>query len=161
MMLLSQANTAELLGNAMHLKEINTKSKKPRLNLAEVTSGNANLGLLLIIFTTRVAKIIKATKNTLIESKLLNAEELSSVVDKLHGWEIKEAKLQSKWSFNNFIEAFGFMTKVALLAEAMNHHPNWSNVYASVTIELTTHDLGGVSIRDVQLAQAINKLEAK
>ena len=52
------------------------------------------------------------------------------------------------------------MTKVALLAEAMNHHPEWSNVYSKVKIELTTHDLGGLSNKDIELAQAINELQA-
>ena len=60
--------------------------------------------------------------------------------------------------FNSFVEAFGFMAQVALLAEARNHHPNWSNVYNRVSIDLTTHDLGGLSNLDVELAVAIDAL---
>lgn len=62
------------------------------------------------------------------------------------------------FSFANFVEAFGFMTKVALLAEKADHHPEWSNVYNRVHILLTTHDAGGVSQRDVDLATQINAL---
>ena len=57
-----------------------------------------------------------------------------------------------------FSEAFGWMTRVALLAEAMNHHPEWSNVYNRVEITLTTHDAGGLSLRDVHMAKKIDKL---
>ncbi|CAE21458.1 4a-hydroxytetrahydrobiopterin dehydratase (PCD) [Prochlorococcus marinus str. MIT 9313] len=90
---------------------------------------------------------------------LLTAEQLSSVAEKLPGWTLADQRLQRQWRFRNFVEAFGFMTRVALLAEAMNHHPEWSNVYATVTIELTTHDVNGLSDRDLKLAEAINLLE--
>ena len=66
--------------------------------------------------------------------------------------------LEREWRFHSFIEAFGFMTQVALLAECANHHPEWSNVNNRVTIRLTTHDLGGLSSRDAELAQAIDSL---
>ena len=66
--------------------------------------------------------------------------------------------LEREWRFHSFVEAFGFMTQVALLAERANHHPEWSNVYNRVTIRLTTHDLGGLSSRDAELAQAIDSL---
>ena len=68
-------------------------------------------------------------------------------------------KLRREWKFDNFVEAFGFMTRVAILAESMNHHPDWENVYSRVTILLTTHDEGGLTQRDVQLAIAINQLK--
>ena len=90
---------------------------------------------------------------------LLTAEQLSSVAEKLPGWTLADQRLRRQWRFRNFVEAFGFMTRVALLAEAMNQHPEWSNVYATVTIELTTHDVNGLSDRDVKLAEAINLLE--
>jgi 4a-hydroxytetrahydrobiopterin dehydratase len=61
-------------------------------------------------------------------------------------------------AFENFVEAWGFMSKVALLAETMNHHPEWSNVYGQVEIALTTHDAGGISSRDFELATRINAL---
>lgn len=90
---------------------------------------------------------------------LLTDEELSCLAEKLSGWSLTDQRLGRQWHFQNFVEAFGFMTRVALLAEAINHHPEWSNVYATVTIELTTHDLGGLSDRDFQLAEAINSLK--
>jgi 4a-hydroxytetrahydrobiopterin dehydratase len=62
------------------------------------------------------------------------------------------------FKFKDFSEAFGFMTRVALLAQAADHHPEWSNVYNKVTITLTTHDAGGLSVKDVELARAIDRL---
>ena len=73
-------------------------------------------------------------------------------------WTIANDGLEREWRFHSFVEAFGFMTQVALLAERANHHPEWSNVYNRVTIRLTTHDLGGLSSRDAELAQAIDSL---
>jgi len=66
--------------------------------------------------------------------------------------------LQRRFSFGDFSEAWGFMARVALLAEQQNHHPEWSNVWNQVDITLTTHDAGGLSARDVRLAQAIGAL---
>jgi 4a-hydroxytetrahydrobiopterin dehydratase len=83
------------------------------------------------------------------------------VEDKLNGladWELKEAKLHRQFIFGDFVEAFGFMIRVALLAEAANHHPEWSNVYNRVEIYLTTHDAGGITVRDFDLAKRINCL---
>ncbi|MDP6193559.1 MAG: 4a-hydroxytetrahydrobiopterin dehydratase [Prochlorococcus sp.] len=90
---------------------------------------------------------------------LLTPEEISLLADQLPGWTVLGSKLQRQWKFKNFVDAFGFMSRVALLAESMHHHPDWSNVYSRVTIELTTHDLGGLSDQDVQLAQEINLLQ--
>jgi 4a-hydroxytetrahydrobiopterin dehydratase len=74
-------------------------------------------------------------------------------------WEEKDNKLTRTFIFGNFIEAFSFMTKVALLAESMNHHPDWSNSYNMVKIELSSHDAGKiVTDRDRNLAAAIDKL---
>ncbi|KOF02452.1 pterin-4-alpha-carbinolamine dehydratase [Roseivirga seohaensis subsp. aquiponti] len=74
-------------------------------------------------------------------------------------WEEKNNKLVRKFEFDDFIEAFGFMTKVAICAEKINHHPNWSNVYNTVTIELTTHDAGNtVTEKDRELASKIDQL---
>lgn len=74
-------------------------------------------------------------------------------------WEEKDNKLVKEFSFNDFQEAFAFMTRVAFLAEAHNHHPNWSNVYNQVRIELTTHDAGNiVTEKDRKLAQEIDKI---
>ena len=63
--------------------------------------------------------------------------------------------------FTDFVEAFAFMSSVALVAEKMDHHPDWSNVYNRVIIDLWTHDVGGISSRDVQLAQKIEKIALK
>jgi len=74
-------------------------------------------------------------------------------------WQEKDNKLSRTIEFKDFVEAFGFMAKVAIIAEKMDHHPNWSNVYNRVTIELTTHDAGNiVTDNDRQLAEAIDGL---
>lgn len=74
-------------------------------------------------------------------------------------WKEADNKLTRTFEFNNFVEAFGFMTQVAIIAEKMNHHPNWSNVYNKVTIELTTHDAGNtVTEKDRKLASSIDEL---
>ena len=74
-------------------------------------------------------------------------------------WEEKDNKLVRTFEFKDFTAAFGFMTRVAIEAEKMNHHPNWSNVYNSVTIELTTHDAGNVvTDNDRKLAAIIDQL---
>jgi len=76
----------------------------------------------------------------------------------LAGWELVQGKLYRQFVFESFIQAFGFMSQVALLAETMNHHPEWSNVYNRVEIHLTTHDAEGISERDFTLATKINAL---
>ena len=74
-------------------------------------------------------------------------------------WKEINNSLQQSFEFKNFMEAFAFMTRVAFLAEAQGHHPNWSNVYNTVTIELTTHDKGNVvTEKDKKLAAAIDKI---
>jgi 4a-hydroxytetrahydrobiopterin dehydratase len=74
-------------------------------------------------------------------------------------WENKNQKLVRSFTFKDFSEAFAFITKVALLAEKMNHHPNWYNSYNKVTIELFTHDAeNSITEKDHKLAEAINKL---
>lgn len=74
-------------------------------------------------------------------------------------WQEKNNTLYQKFSFPNFIDAFSFMTKVAIIAEKMNHHPNWSNVYNTVEISLSTHDAGDVvTEKDYELAKAIDVL---
>ncbi len=77
-------------------------------------------------------------------------------------WQEKNNTLYKKFSFSNFIDAFAFMTKVAIVAEKMNHHPNWSNVYNTVEISLSTHDAGDiVTEKDYELAKAIDGLIAE
>ena len=88
----------------------------------------------------------------------LNESQRSDLASGLPHWSLEGETLRRDFQFRDFVEAFGFMTQVALLAEARNHHPNWSNVYNRVTIELTTHDLGGLSNLDRELAIAIDAL---
>lgn len=75
-----------------------------------------------------------------------------------HAWSINEEKLVREFKFPDFVIAFGFMTKVAMLAERANHHPEWSNVYNKVIVSLTTHEVAGLSDRDFELAQEVSKL---
>jgi 4a-hydroxytetrahydrobiopterin dehydratase len=89
----------------------------------------------------------------------LSETELKQVLTELSGWTVKDGKLHKAFAFKNFVEAFGFMSKVALHAEKMNHHPELANVYKNVTIDLTTHDAGGISERDVKLAKIIDSLQ--
>ncbi len=92
---------------------------------------------------------------------LLQNEEIKELAAKIPGWKITEKYIERNFTFVNFIEAFSFMAKVALLSEKYNHHPNWDNVYSNVHIKLTTHDLGGISSLDQVLATEINNLLEK
>ena len=89
---------------------------------------------------------------------LLQDGELNELVVKIPNWEIKSKHIQREFNFANFIEAFSFMTKIALICEKYNHHPNWENVYSKVIIKLNTHDLGGITNLDQTLASEINKI---
>jgi len=91
-----------------------------------------------------------------IKYKKLSGNELDEIVRHMKGWELKDEKLQKSFKFTNFVEAFGFMTRIALEAERMNHHPEWSNVYNNVTIKLSTHDAGGITDYDIKLAEIID-----
>ena len=73
-------------------------------------------------------------------------------------WSIVDGKLHRELRFPSFIEAFGFMTRAALVAQSMDHHPEWSNVYGTVVIDLTTHSAGGITENDLALANAIDEL---
>jgi 4a-hydroxytetrahydrobiopterin dehydratase len=89
----------------------------------------------------------------------LPAEAIEARLQQLVGWSVVNGKLHREFRFQDFVEAFGFMTKVALLAEAADHHPEWRNVYSSVVIDLVTHAAGNaISGRDIDLAQKINQL---
>jgi 4a-hydroxytetrahydrobiopterin dehydratase len=92
-------------------------------------------------------------------AKLADAE-VQERLAALPGWSLRSGKLFRELSFASFVEAFGFMSSVALVAERMDHHPEWSNVYARVVIELTTHDAGGITERDFELARKIEALYA-
>jgi len=91
--------------------------------------------------------------------KIISEKQLSDLLKtkNLH-WKITNHSIQKEFVFKNFIEAFGFMSRVAILAEKQNHHPEWSNVYNKVNITLTTHDASGVTEKDLELAIAIELL---
>lgn len=90
----------------------------------------------------------------------LNEAERAAALDRLGEWDFDDARdaLTRSFLFADFSEAFAFMTRVALLAEKGDHHPEWSNVWNRVDILLTTHDAGGLSARDVEMAAAIDNL---
>lgn len=92
----------------------------------------------------------------------LDAAERAKALLGLPGWHEVAGRdaIARSFRFKDFNEAFGFMTRVALSAEKMNHHPEWSNVYNRVEITLTTHDCGGLSERDVRLARAVEAAAA-
>jgi 4a-hydroxytetrahydrobiopterin dehydratase len=93
-------------------------------------------------------------------NKLLTADQTIALATELPEWALSNDKLMREFVFSDFNAAFGFMTRVALVAEAMGHHPEWSNVWNRVVIELTTHDLSGLSSLDVALAKRIEGLTA-
>ena len=88
----------------------------------------------------------------------LSEDELRLGLTELPGWTLADGKLQREFRFADFVTAFGFMTRCALVAERMNHHPEWSNVYGKVQVHLVTHDCQGVSRLDLQLAHAMGAL---
>lgn len=88
----------------------------------------------------------------------LTAKEIENLGAEVPQWRVEGEALYRELVFSDFVEAFGFMTKVALLAQAMNHHPDWNNVYKTVRIRLSTHDVGGLSELDFQLAEKIDDL---
>lgn len=90
----------------------------------------------------------------------LTDDERAASLGGLKDWTQVEGRdaLNKTFHFRDFNEAFGFMARVALVAERMNHHPEWSNVYKTVDVTLTTHDAGGLSVLDVKLAHAMNHI---
>ncbi len=89
----------------------------------------------------------------------LDAAQRAKALAELKGWthDAKRDAITKTFVFKNFVEAFGFMTQAALVAERMDHHPEWSNVYKTVNVLLTTHDAGGLTERDVKLARALDE----
>ena len=88
----------------------------------------------------------------------LSSEQISEELKNLPGWSVKEEKLHRDFEFGDFNEAFGFMTRAAMHIEKMNHHPEWFNVYNKLTVDLTTHDAGGITENDIGLAKILNSL---
>ena len=90
----------------------------------------------------------------------LSAAQIENELSNLDGWSLVEGRnaMSKSFVFANFVEAFGFMTKAALVAEKMDHHPEWSNVYKTVDVVLTTHSAGGITELDGKLAAHMDKL---
>lgn len=87
--------------------------------------------------------------------------EIAEALLKLPGWAVVNAKLHKQYAFPDFVHAFGFMATSAIAIERMNHHPEWFNVYGSVTVDLTTHDAGGISAKDFKLAALLDSFAGK
>ncbi|MGK7957558.1 MAG: 4a-hydroxytetrahydrobiopterin dehydratase [Crocosphaera sp.] len=113
-----------------------------------------------IIFFHDSSGVMAIVDNEMVMSNVnvLSADQLKNALTQLDGWTEKDGKLHRQFQFNSFVEAFGFMSSVALVAESMGHHPEWFNVYNRVTIDLTTHDAGGITNKDLQLAKKANEL---
>ena len=88
----------------------------------------------------------------------LSPEKISEELKNLSGWSIKDEKLHRDFEFETFNQTFGFMTRAAMEIEKMNHHPEWFNVYNRLTVDLMTHDSGGITQNDVELAKILNSL---
>ncbi|MBK5293413.1 MAG: 4a-hydroxytetrahydrobiopterin dehydratase [Acidobacteriia bacterium] len=88
----------------------------------------------------------------------LNEDQLQAALGELSGWSVVNGKLHREYKFPDFVHAFGFMATAAVAIEARNHHPEWSNVYNRVTVDLTTHDSGGITDKDVSLAHLLEGL---
>ena len=86
----------------------------------------------------------------------LSHEEITSRLASLDGWQLLDGKLHKEYRFATFIECFGFMTQIALVAEAMQHHPEWFNVYNRLVVDLRTHDVDGISELDFELARRMD-----
>lgn len=88
----------------------------------------------------------------------LSDAEIQTALSSRPGWTVVEGKLHREFKFQDFVQAFGFMTSAALVAESMNHHPEWFNVYSTVRVDLNTHDVGGISQLDFDLAEKMDAL---
>jgi 4a-hydroxytetrahydrobiopterin dehydratase len=93
----------------------------------------------------------------------LAPEALAAALATLPAWKaaVGRSAIVRTYTFADFNEAFGFMTRAALVAEKMDHHPEWSNVYRTVTVTLTTHDSGGVTVSDIALARAMDGIAGR
>lgn len=90
--------------------------------------------------------------------KALDQDRLAEAVAGLDGWTVVDGKLRKEYQFGDFVEAFSFMTAAALCAERKNHHPEWFNVYRTVRVDLMTHDAGGITELDLELAREMDAL---
>ena len=88
----------------------------------------------------------------------LSDEQIKERLKELQGWQLVNGKLHKEFQFKDFNQAFGFMTRAAIHAEKMDHHPEWFNVYNKLKVDLMTHDAGGITENDVKLAKILNSL---
>ena len=93
--------------------------------------------------------------------KKLTSDEIASALSVLPAWTVAHGKLHREYLFSDFIHAFGFMATAAIAIEKMNHHPEWSNVWNRVVVDLNSHDAGGITEKDVQLAKTLETLAEK
>lgn len=91
----------------------------------------------------------------------LSDEEINQALKARKGWSVKDGKLHNEYKFADFVHAFGFMATAAMRIERLDHHPEWCNVYNTVRVDLTTHDSGGISRKDFELAEILDELAAK
>ncbi|MEL6302278.1 MAG: 4a-hydroxytetrahydrobiopterin dehydratase [Pseudomonadota bacterium] len=87
----------------------------------------------------------------------MDEQDILTATAALDGWNVEAGKLAKSFRFSDFVAAFGFMSRVALVAEKMDHHPEWYNVYNTVKVELTTHYAGGITAKDFELAAAMDR----
>lgn len=88
----------------------------------------------------------------------LSSESIDIELKNLKGWKVVNNKIHKEFEFDDFNQAFGFMTRAAMHIEKMNHHPEWFNVYNKIIVDLTTHDAGGITQKDIILAKILNSL---
>ena len=91
---------------------------------------------------------------------LSNEQTINDFLTSFDNWVVQNDKLHKEFRFENFVQAFGFMSMVAIHAEKNNHHPEWFNVYNKVRVDLTTHDSGGITEKDISLARTMEELAA-
>ena len=91
----------------------------------------------------------------------LTGAEIHAALETLPAWSVQDAKLHREYRFADFVHAFAFMTAAALEIEKLNHHPEWFNVWNRVAVALTTHDAGGITAKDVELARILDRLASK
>ena len=91
----------------------------------------------------------------------LSDQEITDALSGLSGWTLASGKLHKEYRFADFVHAFGFMATSAIAIEKMNHHPDWANVWNRVTVDLMTHDAGGITQKDVELARLLDSIAAK
>jgi len=90
--------------------------------------------------------------------KVLSQDEVEEKLQELDGWELEDDSLHAIFEFEDFKEAFSAMTRIAFEAEKMNHHPEWTNIYNTLEIYLSTHDAGGITEKDFEMARTIDEL---